>query len=121
MIRSRNESGLCRKGHGSPTRILLVTRVLGSLAGDLLILHMPLIIPLPLFVLSQNCGTAGLALVWLYAPSVWCGAVRRASIFWELYGKRLHTYCYNLTALERTLSSIFVSFPPYSPVVYNVR
>lgn len=107
---------MCRKAHSGAARVLLPTPVLGFFwPGILLILHMPLIIPLPLFVLSQNCRTA--AWHWFgYMPprSVRCGAL----LFGNVWQAPIYFYCFILPARKRALS--FISFF-YSPLVYNVR
>lgn len=93
--------------------------VLGSLAGDVLILHMPLIIPPPFVcVQSQNYRTAALALVWSCASS-FC-VVRRASLIGNVWQAPIYFYCFILAARKRAFVFLLLVFF-YSPLVYNVR
>jgi hypothetical protein len=64
--------GCAHVGHGSPAHVLLVGPRPRSLSRDLPILHMPLIIPLPLFVLSQKKKLldGGMALAYSHASFI---------------------------------------------------
>lgn len=86
------------------------------LAGDLLILHMPLIIPLPLFVLSQNCRTAAWHRFGYMPPrSVWCGAL----LFWECMASAYILLLFYPPSTQTGLVFYFFTFIPLSSIMYD--
>lgn len=112
--------GCAAKGHGSPARILLVTpRPRLICRGSTYLAYASY--NTPSFVcVKPKLLDGGMALVWSYASSVWCGAVRFFVL--GMYGKRLYTLLFQPRSTRTdVVFYILFLFLSYYPLVYNVR
>lgn len=111
---------MCRKGHGGPARILLLTLSPRLPGGKSTYLAYASYNTPPFVCVEPKLLDGGMALVWLHASSF--SVVWRASFFFlmGMYGKRLYTFTV-LSPSTQTGLVLFLLFffIPLSSIMYD--